>query len=83
LGSHLALDNFKRLGFLPEFPRATFHDLGNTSLQAAGRACIYDEFLQKAVLLRDRVTELNLATNPEFSREFIMAMEFPDMKENA
>jgi len=82
LGSHLSLDNFKRLGFLPEFPRATVHDLGNTSLQAAGRAGTYDEFLQKAVRLRDQVTELSLAVNPEFSREFIMAMEFPGMKEN-
>jgi len=83
LGSHLELDNFKRLGFLPEFPNATVHDLGNTSLQAAGRAGVQDEFLQKAVRLRDRVTELNLATNPEFSNEFITAMDFPAMKETA
>ena len=82
LGSHLALDNFKHLGFLPEFPQATVHDLGNTSLQAAGRAGIYDEFLLKAVRMRDRVTELSLAVNPEFSREFIAAMDFPDMKGN-
>jgi uncharacterized 2Fe-2S/4Fe-4S cluster protein (DUF4445 family) len=81
LGSHLILDNFKRLGFLPEFPRAEIHDLGNTSLEAAGRAGVQDEFLQKAIRLRDRVTELNLAVNPEFGREFIAAMNFPDMKE--
>ncbi len=82
LGSHLGLDNFKRLGFLPEFPNATVHDLGNTSLQAAGRAGIQDDFNQKAVRLRDRVIELNLAANPEFSNEFIRAMNFPAMKEN-
>jgi len=83
LGSHLELNNFKRLGFLPEFPNATIHDLGNTSLQAAGRVIVQDDFLQKAVHLRDRITELNLATNPEFTNEFISAMDFPAMKENA
>ncbi len=82
LGSHLTLDNFKRLGFLPEFPNATYHDLGNTSLQAAGRAGVQDDFIQKAVRLRDRVTELNLAANPDFSNEFITAMDFPEKKES-
>jgi len=82
LGSHLAPDNFRRLGFIPEFPQAAFHDLGNTSLQAAGRAGMQDEFLRKAIHLRDYVNELNLAVHPEFGREFISAMNFPDMGED-
>ena len=75
-GSHLDLDNFKRLGFIPEFPGANYHYLGNTSLQAAGNACFRDNFLKDAVRLRDRVTEVDLAVNPAFNNEFITALNF-------
>jgi len=51
-------------------------------MQRAGRAGVQDDFIQKAVRLRDRVTELNLAANPDFSNEFITAMDFPEKKES-
>lgn len=75
-GSHLDLDNFKRLGFIPEFPKANYHYLGNTSLQAAGNACFRDNFLKDAARFRDRVTEVELAANPAFNNEFIRALNF-------
>ena len=76
LGSHLDLDNFKGLGFIPEFPKADYHYLGNTSLKAAGNACFSDNFLKEAARFRDRVTEVELAKNPDFTREFIRALDF-------
>jgi uncharacterized 2Fe-2S/4Fe-4S cluster protein (DUF4445 family) len=75
-GTHLDLDNFKRLGFIPDFPNATFHFLGNTSLAAAARACAADEFLAEASHLRSQVTELDLAGHPSFSSQFIAALNF-------
>jgi len=75
-GSHLDLDNFKCLGFIPEFPRANYHYLGNTSLKAAGNACFRDIFLKDAARLRDSVKEVELARNPEFNNEFIRALNF-------
>ncbi len=75
-GSHLDLDNFKCLGFIPEFPEADYHYLGNTSLKAAGNACFNDNFLKNAARFRDRVTEVELAKNPEFNNAFIKALDF-------
>lgn len=75
-GSHLELDNFRRLGFIPEFSRAAWHYLGNTSLQAAANACTDDQFLQKAIQLRNRVTELELTADPAFNKKFISALNF-------
>ncbi|MBU1168498.1 MAG: DUF4445 domain-containing protein [Proteobacteria bacterium] len=76
LGSHLDKDNFRSLGFLPDFPNATFHFLGNTSLQAAASICVDELFYQKAVQSRGRVREVVLSGNPEFSKEFIKSIEF-------
>ncbi|MBW1804170.1 MAG: DUF4445 domain-containing protein, partial [Deltaproteobacteria bacterium] len=75
-GSHLDLDHFRRLGFIPQFPRADYHYLGNTSLQAAGKACVDDLFIDEAARLRDSVTEIELASNPDFNRKFIVSMNF-------
>jgi uncharacterized 2Fe-2S/4Fe-4S cluster protein (DUF4445 family) len=75
-GTHLDLDNFKRLGFIPDFPNADFHFLGNTSLAAAARACADDNFMTEASHLRGQVTELDLAGHPLFSSQFLSALNF-------
>jgi uncharacterized 2Fe-2S/4Fe-4S cluster protein (DUF4445 family) len=76
LGSHLNLEHFRQLGFLPEFSRAIWQDLGNTSLQAAAAACIDDQFIRTAAGLRGKVTEVELARDPAFNHEFISALNF-------
>ncbi len=75
-GAHLDLDHFRQLGFLPDFSRATWRDLGNTSLQAAAAACVTGQFVREAENLRKRVTEVELARNPTFTHEFISALNF-------
>ena len=50
--------------------------MGNTSLQAAGKACVDDLFIDEAARLRDSVTEIELASNPDFNRKFIASMNF-------
>ncbi|HOO37533.1 MAG TPA: ASKHA domain-containing protein [Deltaproteobacteria bacterium] len=76
-GENLNMENFRVLGLLPEFPAATWHFLGNSSLQSAQEACCNPRFHQDAAALRDRINELNLSQHEEFSREFVAALNFP------
>ena len=76
-GAHLNLENFKTLGFLPEFPNALWRFLGNTSLMAAETACMDALFMNKASSFRDQVREVELALRPGFKDEFIRCIAFP------
>jgi uncharacterized 2Fe-2S/4Fe-4S cluster protein (DUF4445 family) len=76
-GEHLDLENFKALGFLPDFPNALWQFLGNTSLKAAEIACTDDTFMNKASSFRDQVCEVELALRPGFQDEFIDCTTFP------
>lgn len=75
-GEHLDLQNFKSLGFIPEFPHASYAFLGNTSLKAAEHVCLDRDFLARAQSLRDKVQEVTLSRNPCFQQEFLEAMTF-------
>jgi uncharacterized 2Fe-2S/4Fe-4S cluster protein (DUF4445 family) len=76
-GEHLNLENFKTLGFLPDFPKASWQFLGNTSLKAAETACMDALFMNKASSLRDQVHEVELVLRPGFQDEFIRCTAFP------
>jgi uncharacterized 2Fe-2S/4Fe-4S cluster protein (DUF4445 family) len=75
-GQHILPDNFRRLKFIPDFPSAQYHFLGNTSLKAAERACFDKGFIGEAYRLRNKIREIDLARHPDFEREFIAAMKF-------
>ena len=76
-GEHLNLENFKALGFLPDFPNALWQFLGNTSLKAAEISCMDATFMNKASSFRDQVREVELALRPGFQDEFIDCTTFP------
>lgn len=76
LGRNLDMENFRRLGFIPEFPNAEYIITGNASLEAAALACRKDNFLKRAREIRDRMTEVPLAGSDDFRRGFIDALEF-------
>jgi uncharacterized 2Fe-2S/4Fe-4S cluster protein (DUF4445 family) len=76
LGCNLKMDNFRRLGFIPEFPHAEYIITGNASLEAAALACREDDFLKRAREIRNRMTEVPLAGSDDFRRGFIDALEF-------
>lgn len=80
LGTHLDLDNFKRLGFVPSFSTASWHNLGNTSLQAAVCACFEERFVRQAAEQRGRVKEVELAADPAFNRDFLAALNFEALR---
>jgi uncharacterized 2Fe-2S/4Fe-4S cluster protein (DUF4445 family) len=76
LGENLSMSNFKKLAFLPGFPNAKYHYLGNTSLTAARQACLDEHFIKNTMAIRDRVHEVNLSRLPEFTKEFMKALSF-------
>lgn len=80
LGEYLDLDNFRRLGFIPEFPRATYAYIGNTSLAAAAKACTDRNFLKTFRRLRDRIQDVNLVEDPDFQQCYLDSMSFPEEK---
>ena len=77
LGRHLDLDNFRRLGFIPDFPNAEYMIAGNTSVEAAALAFSDGGFLKRAGEMRDQMTEVPLAGRDDFMRVFIKSLNFP------
>lgn len=77
LGEYLDVENFRRLGFIPEFPQATYTYLGNTSLMAAARACVHTNFMTMVRCLRDRVQEVRLVQDPGFQQLYLDCLSFP------
>jgi len=75
-GQHLDIENFKQLRFLPDFPNAEYHFLGNSSLTAAERACLDPGFLEKARSARDRVQVVELSGHTDFNKQFVEAIKF-------
>ena len=75
-GENLSIDHFKRLAFIPSFPRARYHFSGNTSLAAAARACVDPSFMERARTLRDATRVVELSIHPEFNDEFVKCLDF-------
>jgi len=75
-GENLNIDNFRSLGFLPDFPNAEYRFMGNTSLAAAERACINPAFIERCRELRDRLTVVELTSQSDFNDIFIECLNF-------
>jgi uncharacterized 2Fe-2S/4Fe-4S cluster protein (DUF4445 family) len=78
LGEYLNLNHFRRLGFIPEFPRAKYIYLGNTSLMAAAQGCIHSGFMDAVKKLRDHVNEVNLIQDSRFQEIYLDCLSFPE-----
>ncbi|HQB45893.1 MAG TPA: ASKHA domain-containing protein, partial [Polyangiaceae bacterium] len=61
-GENLDIDNFRSLGFLPDFPDAEYRFMGNTSLAAAERACVDPAFIERCRALRDSLAVVELTS---------------------
>jgi uncharacterized 2Fe-2S/4Fe-4S cluster protein (DUF4445 family) len=78
LGEYLDMDNFRRMGFVPDFPEANYICLGNTSLRAAALGCTDDDFMDEVRKLRDDVQEVTLVQDPGFQQLYLDALSFPE-----
>jgi uncharacterized 2Fe-2S/4Fe-4S cluster protein (DUF4445 family) len=76
-GEHLNMESFKRLMFIPEFPSATVHFMGNSSLQAAEVSCRDPRSIKGIKDFRDRTGEIELSMDPGFNTLFIDSLNFP------
>jgi uncharacterized 2Fe-2S/4Fe-4S cluster protein (DUF4445 family) len=75
-GENLDIENFRALGFLPDFPNARYRFLGNTSLAAAERACVDPGFLGMCRALRDAIHVVELSMRADFNDEFVDCLNF-------
>lgn len=75
-GEHLDLENFRRLGFIPNFPKGEQQFIGNSSLSAAQKACMDLRFIDCAAALRDRCREVPLSIQPGFQEVFVRSLNF-------
>lgn len=82
-GEHVDLEHFRRLGFIPDFPRALEIYLGNSSLRAAEKSCIDPGFIDHAAALRDKCREVTLSNQPQFQEVFIRSLGFYQLKGRA
>lgn len=76
LGSHANPDSFRRLRFLPDFPRAAYRFPGNTSLAAAERACGDRSFRDRMRDCAARLRVIELSDHPRFNDEFLASLNF-------
>ena len=75
-GENLDIDNFRSLGFLPDFPDAEYRFMGNTSLAAAERACVDPAFIERCRALRDSLAVVELTSRGDFNDLFIECLNF-------
>ena len=75
-GEHLDLEHFRRLGFIPDFPKDNGDIIGNSSLRAAEKSCIDHGFIDHAAALRDKCREVTLSSQPKFQEVFIRSLGF-------
>jgi uncharacterized 2Fe-2S/4Fe-4S cluster protein (DUF4445 family) len=76
-GRFLDLENATALGLLPDLPRRKFHYLGNASLIGSYMAAVSREFQRRQLELAQRMTYLELNTDPAYMEQYTAALFLP------
>ncbi|MFQ6070881.1 MAG: ASKHA domain-containing protein [Candidatus Aminicenantales bacterium] len=76
-GQHLNIENAIRIGLLPDLKRNSFHYLGNSSLFGAYLILISDKNRVLANEVSEKMTYIELNTEPEYMREYTGALFLP------
>jgi len=76
-GRHLNIENAVRIGLLPDLERSKFHYLGNSSLQGAYLMLLSDANRRLAEEIADKMTYVELNTEPRYMDEFTGALFLP------
>lgn len=69
------------IGLLPQIPQEKVSAVGNAAGDGARLALLSETIRRRAAVLAGRMETVELATHPNFQREFAMAMHFPRMSE--
>ncbi len=76
-GNFLDLENSVTIGLLPDIPRSRFRFLGNTSLTGSTMLLHSREFQSKQQELADRVTYIDLSSDPGYMEQYTAALFLP------
>jgi len=76
-GRHLNVENAIRIGLLPDLDRNKFHYVGNSSLLGALLVLLSDKNREKIESLIDKMTYLELNTEPRYMNEYTGALFLP------
>jgi len=81
-GQHLNIENAIRIGLLPDVERNKFHYLGNSSLQGAYLILLTDKNRDFVNQVADKMTYLELNTEPKYMNEYTGALFLPHTEMN-
>ena len=76
LGENLNLDNFKFLGFIPQFENANFEVIGNTSLKSALEFCENSSAFEKTKLISKAIETISVSDFEEYNDLFLECLGF-------
>jgi len=76
-GRFLDLDNATVLGLVPDLPREKFQYIGNSSLTGSYMILVSQEFREKQVALAERMTYMELSTDPSYMDQYTGALFIP------
>lgn len=81
-GRFLNIENAITLGLLPDVPREKFHYIGNSSLTGAYLTLVSQEHRQKQIELTNRMTYMELSTEPSYMHQYTGALFIPHTESN-
>lgn len=76
-GNYLDVRNAITVGMLPDLPGEKIRFVGNTSVAGARQCLISSEALEYAESISEKVTYVDLMSNPRFMEEFMSALFIP------
>lgn len=77
-GQHLQIKDVITIGLLPELDRNQIEVIGNTSLKGAYEMALYRNYDLKMKSLIDKITFIDLNSEPDFQDDFINALFLPN-----
>ena len=76
-GRYLDLENATVIGLIPDLPRDRFRYIGNSSLMGSYMVVVSQEFRQRQLELAQRMTYLELNTDPAYMEQYTGALFLP------
>jgi uncharacterized 2Fe-2S/4Fe-4S cluster protein (DUF4445 family) len=76
-GRFLNLENATIIGLIPDLPRERFRYLGNSSLMGSYMVVVSQEFRQRQLELAQRMTYIELNTDPAYLEQYTGALFLP------
>ena len=65
------------IGLIPDLPRERFHYIGNSSLMGSYMVVVSQEFRERQLELAQRMTYLELNTDPAYMEQYTGALFLP------